>query len=1110
MAPLIGTLGCTLSASITALTSETIPVPAVKGLQKIYFQSQSVTLSEGSFGVFNILSDEKATQNLTVNLSLSGPSGRFQPLPKTLTIPEGSYSTSFILQSIEDNIYQGDVDFRLTISSPDSGLSISSEPMTVTLIDNDSIPTITVSNVSVSENAGTARFILNLDRPSSQDIQVHWATANGTALAGTNYVSGSGVATISAGALSFSVEISIIDTLAVCEADRVFYLNLSSPLNAILGTPQAQGTITENDFPSLSIADTTINEGFVGGVPVSLSQACPSFNVTVDYSFTDGTAASVGADPDYIKTSGTLIIPAGQTSKLLGVTTLKDSILGEYHEDLTINLANPTHATLGSSTATITIEDLDPTVLPANDVTFVSAGPRHACAVRGGQIFCWGINGNGELGNGTFLPSYNPIEVNGIFFGATKVVTNGIMTGDTRDKERSCAIVSGAAKCWGFQTGYGELGNGGNTPSAVPVNVAGLGSGVTDIDISDSGTPGFACAVHSGAAKCWGNNASGQLGDGTTTSSLVPVTVSGLSSGVISIATGSDHACAVLGVTGTIKCWGANNLGQLGDGTTNNSLVPVLVSGITDGSGATKVSAGNRHSCSLVSGAVKCWGHNNYGQLGDGTNTNSYVPVATLGLTSGVQDIAAAGDSVGGNALSCAIDSLGAVKCWGENSMGQVGDGTTSSRNSPVQVQGLTSGFSKVSVSPGTACALKSTGQAYCWGNNTSGQLGLGWGGFSYQPGDTTNMSSQITAVTVGTRSVCAIKNGALWCWGNNSTGNLGIGNTVNQGSPVAVVGLGSGVTSVSMEDDTSNTYQHTCAVHNGSAKCWGDNTAGQLGIGGGGGGAYSTPQQVSGLTSGVISVASARGHSCALLANGGVQCWGANANGQLGNNSLATSLTPVSVIGITNATAVAVTGTHSCAIDAGALKCWGSNANGQLGDGTGVDRFTPVNVLGMTSGVTSVSVNSSGFTSGSTCAVINGSAKCWGYGTSGALGIGDLSSPSIPTQVLGFTSGVHKVTIFANGGCLLTDQGAVHCWGGNGYSVVNPSLSVSIALSPLAQAFAPAGILDLATGGLGTGCLITPAQSLKCWGSLKQTGTGTTSTDVLTPLEVLFPPGAS
>lgn len=140
---------------------------------------------------------------------------------------------------------------------------------------------------------------------------------------------------------------------------------------------------------------------------------------------------------------------------------------------------------------------------------------------------------------------------------------------------------------------------------------------------------------------------------------------------------------------------------------------------------------------------------------------------------------------------------------------------------------------------------------------------------------------------------------------------------------------------------------------------------------------------------------------------------------------------------------------------------------------------------------------------------MINGSAKCWGYGTYGALGIGDLSSPSIPTQVVGFTSGVQKITRFASGGCLLTDQGAVHCWGGNGFSVVNPSLSVSIALSPLAQAFAPAGIPDLATGGSGAGCLITPAQSLKCWGSLKQAGSGTVLTDVLTPQEVRFPPGA-
>ncbi len=356
---------------------------------------------------------------------------------------------------------------------------------------------------------------------------------------------------------------------------------------------------------------------------------------------------------------------------------------------------------------------------------------------------------------------------------------------------------------------------------------------------------------------------------------------------VTAIAAGGNFSCALL-ADGTIRCWGYNADGRLGSGGSDvYSTVPVTVSGIST---AVAIAAGGGHACALLAdGSIRCWGDNYFGQLGDGTKVDRPTPVAVSGITTAVA-IAAGG----GWGHTCALLQDGTIRCWGNNMLGQLGDGTYIDRVLPVTVHNMSSVIA-VTAGGQHTCAVVAGADTWCWGYNGSGQLGgLGpptWTS-SYEPVHVKGLP-EAWAIAVGDEHTCAVlADTTAWCWGNNFDGQLGSGarDDLRHEDPIAV----SGITTGTAVDAGGG---HTCVrLVDGTGRCWGDNVYGQLGDGTTGD--FSSPVAVSGLST-VTAIAGGNGygHTCALLSDGSVRCWGNNVFGQLGDGTRTDSHVPVTVV---------------------------------------------------------------------------------------------------------------------------------------------------------------------------------------------------------------------
>lgn len=376
-----------------------------------------------------------------------------------------------------------------------------------------------------------------------------------------------------------------------------------------------------------------------------------------------------------------------------------------------------------------------------------------------------------------------------LFADAALVELTGVVQLSEGGAHRCVVTTQGAAKCWG-RNHAGQLGDGtSGNDRAIAGDVVGLTSGVTAVS---TGLDHTCALLASGAVKCWGGNGSGQLGNGSTSPSLTAVDVIGLGAGAVQISAGRESTCAVLADT-SLKCWGYNREGQLGDGTTQDRSLPVSVIGLP--SGVVEVSTWYGHTCAVTTGGgALCWGANFDGQLGDGTTTSRLTPVSVASLSSGVATVRVSGGYNSGvfdsylppTGHSCAVMTNGGAKCWGANRDGQVGDGTTTQRLTPFDVQELTSGVGNLSLghassygsrgvqgNSGFTCAATTAGAVKCWGRECwfrGADCGSGWGPSVLAPVLIDGLASGVVRVSAGhanPRFNCVLTTDLrVLCWG--------------------------------------------------------------------------------------------------------------------------------------------------------------------------------------------------------------------------------------------------------------------------------------------------------------------------------------------------------
>jgi ELWxxDGT repeat protein len=892
-----------------------------------------------------------------------------------------------------------------------------------------------------------------------------------------------------------------------------------------------------------------------------------------------------------IRSGSSASLPGHYMSILVGDTLYFDAVDGSSGHELWAHRPSEiTSLSSGSGSGSGSGSSSSSSFAYANNkLSAGNSGSRFTCAILdNGDLKCWGRDSNGELGDGgsntnTNAPSSTAIDLG---TGRTAVSVAG-------GSNHVCAILdNGDLKCWGYDN-FGQLGDGGtntgtNAPSSTAID---LGTGRTAVAV-DAGEFHTCAILDNGDMKCWGRDNNGQLGDGgsNTNTNTPSSTAIDLGPGrtAVAVATGTSHTCAILD-NGDLKCWGADDHGKLGDGGTNTEINAPSSTAIDLGTGRTAVavSADSEHTCAILdNGEAKCWGRDRYGQLGDGgtshSSTTHLTAPSSTAINLGTGRTAVAVDT--GRYHSCALLDNGDVKCWGHDYNGQLGDGgfSTDTYAPSSTAIDLGTGRTAVAISAGYAhtCAILDNGDMKCWGHGLDGQLGNGgtnsdqqtpvlvsgsntWdsstvpssgsgSGMTNVTGATctvspslpTGLSIDSSTCTISgtptvetsntTYTITAVISGttfqtSVWL----STAPYG---TITSAVEGAALNLGEAMTPITLNytvnangggsassssfayanDKVSAGYYHTCAIlDNGDMKCWGRNSYGQLGDGNSANLVPSPTSTAIDLGTGRTAVAVSAGyhHTCAILDNGDLKCWGYDGNGELGDGGSNTNTNAPSSTAIdlgTGRTAVAVSAgnMHTCVIlDNGDVKCWGADTYGQLGDGgSNTNTNAPSSTaIDLGTGRTAVAVAAG---DDHTCAILdNGDLKCWGRDSNGQLGDGGSNTNTNAPSSTAIDLGTGRTAVAVSAGeehtCAILDNGDMKCWGRNNYGQLGDGSNVNTnAPSSTAINLGTGRTAVAVSAGEEHTCAILDNGDLKCWGrdSNGQLGDGGSNTNTNAP----------
>lgn len=714
----------------------------------------------------------------------------------------------------------------------------------------------------------------------------------------------------------------------------------------------------------------------------------------------------------------------------------------------------------------------------------------HACGVRADKsVWCWGSSTRGQVGNNSAEESdFEPTPVSLTGGGTWKMVATSISHSSYGN---SCGIkTDDTIWCWG-EGGYGQNGNGAaNFVDGTPVALSG---GQTWKTVS-LGTR-YGCAIRSDDTLwCWGNNTTGQIGNGGTGQQNTPVQVSGGGTWK-AVSTGEGTACGIKS-DDTAWCWGRRDYGAIGDGgaTSGNQTTPAAVSG---GFTWKSVSVGLGTACAIRSNdTAYCWGYGGEGQRGDGSYTNSRTTpaIVTGGFTWKSVDV--------GLYTTCGVRTTGAGYCWGDNAFGTHGNGTTTGTNAPAAVSG---GFSWQYIKPGrdSTCGLKTDGAVMCWGNNLAGVLGSSKSDVQFAPIEPVTGGPIWTSITTASGLGCAIRSDqTAWCWGWNSGGQNGIGSNVVV--PTQIINGGTW-----LKLNAGITYDHTCGIKtDGTAWCWGNEDNGELGNGASGGGA--TPSAVSGgFTWKEINVGN--NHSCAIRSDDTAYCWGEDTSGRLGNGGGGNTTTPglVTTTGVLTWSSLTTGLEHSCGIKTdGTAWCWGEGGSGRLGTGNSTDQQTPTAVT--TTGVLTWKKIVAG--NYHNCGIkTDDTLWCWGDNYRGSLGDGTTTTRNTPVQVSGGGTWV-DVAAGAFSSCGIKTDGTAWCWGDNSAGQIGNGLKTGSASNTAPVAVAHDGISWSKIDAAGSNtCGMKVNGEIYCWGNDAFRGINSTSSSLTAvPMACTSPTGTA